>query len=105
MVTETRATIQQMGQRFAEQVREREDADRLWVSRHRDEVEVWLLTKPIEMETERAFYSAAMMLYEWFPKAHIAFHLLNPRHFQGVSEDGLLSILPENADEVSLRAA
>jgi len=94
-----------MGQRFADQVRGRDDAHRLWLSNHRDEVEVWLLTKPIDMESERVFYSAAMMLYEWFPNAHITFHLLNPRHFEDVSEDGLLSVLPESAAEVPLRAA
>ncbi len=68
---------------FAELVRE-EPAARILYYRQSGEIsEFWLITEPIDVETERRVRTIRRALFERFPETLFEFQLINPR----LSED------------------
>lgn len=75
-----------VGSRFAEEVRQDPRAQGVWTRAVRDYIEVWLLTEPIDAETERHFYALGASLDRWFMETYIQFYLVNPRLFSEETE-------------------
>ncbi len=73
----------------------------LWVSADHEGLHFWVLTDPIDAETERRLYELADALDEHFPGVVFQLHVLNPRHFRGTVRD----VVPAGAKEIPLRAA
>ena len=77
-------------------------ARRLWAWAYRDYVELWLLTDPIDTDTELHLYGVSFELYDRYPKTDIRFHLLNPRYFEELDPD---LVIPPGAEEIPLHPA
>jgi hypothetical protein len=74
----------------------------LWWTAHRGVLTFWVLTKPIDTETQQHIYERTAVLYELFPSVEFAVHVLNPEW----DEDGdALSALPDHAQPIPLPAA
>lgn len=103
MAISQHVTAQDVGRRFADEVRQDSVAQGVWTRAVRDYIEVWLLTEPIDAETERYFYAAGALLHHWFPGAYIRFRLVNPRPFD---EDTELvgDVIPSQAESIWLRS-
>lgn len=74
-------TAHDVGRRLADEVRQDPAAQGVWTRAVRDYIELWLLTDPIDAETERRFYALDAPLQRFFPNTYINFHLVNPRLF------------------------
>ena len=70
-----------MAQRFADAVREMPAALDLYYQQYRGVAEFWLVTSPIDVQTQMEFYGASQLLYDQFPEVPIDFHVINPSHF------------------------
>lgn len=95
-------TTQDTGRTFAQMVRDEQAALRLWARHHRDYLEFWLLTVPIDADTERRLYAAGVELRDRFPEVNIRVRILNPRFFE---HDDLTELVPAGAEEIPLRPA
>ena len=73
----------------------------LWVTADHEGLHFWLMTDPIDAETERRLYELADALDERFPDATFQLHVLNPRHYTGSARDAV----PAGAAEVPLCVA
>lgn len=103
MAISQQATAQDVGRRFADAVRQDPVAQGVWTRAVRDYIEVWLLTEPIDAETERRLYGLSASLDRWFPETYIQFYLVNPRLF---SEDTELigDVIPSTAVSIWRRS-
>lgn len=81
MAISQQATAQDVGRRFAEEVRQDPAVQGVWARAVRDYIELWVLTDPIDAETERRLYALDAPLQRWFPTTYIYFYLVNPRLF------------------------
>ena len=92
-----------VGRRFADEVRQDPAAQGVWTRAVRDYIELWLLTEPIDAETERRFYAVGASIHHWFPGAYVHFHLVNHRLFD---EDTELvgDVIPSQAESIWLRS-
>ncbi len=102
MAVTDRATLAEIGQTYAAAVRDEPTAKQLWAGSHRDYFELWLVTDPIDADTERRFYKAELVLHDRYPEAYIRFHVLNPGHFDPFEPADLI---PTYAEEIPLRHA
>lgn len=92
-----------VGRRLADEISQDPAARGLWARNVRDYVELWLLTEPIDADTERRLYSVAASLYDWFPGAYIRFSVVNPRLFDEETEL-VGDVIPSKADSIWLRS-
>lgn len=92
-----------VGRRFADEVRQDPVAQGVWTRAVRDYIEVWLLTDPIDADTERRLYALDGPLQRWFPNTFINFHLVNPRLFDENTEI-LGDVIPSTAEPIWRRA-
>jgi len=102
MAIADRATLADIAETYANAIREEAAAKRLWASSHRDYFELWLVTEPIDADTQRQLYTAELVLYDRFPDVFLSVHVLNPRHF-GDSDPA--EMIPPDAIEIPLRPA
>jgi hypothetical protein len=103
MTISPHVTAQDVGRRFVEEVRQDPVAQGVWVRAVRDYIEVWLLTDPIDAETERHFYGLSALLDRWFPETYIQFYHVNPRLFSEETE--LVGhVIPLTADSIWRRS-
>ncbi len=100
MAIEQAATAAEIARAFADLVRHEESARRLWVSTHRDYMELWLLTDSIDAEEEHRFYEADACLWDRFPEAYVRLHIVNPRTTEPFNPD---AVAPKGAEEIPLR--
>lgn len=101
MAVKHSTSAQAIGRAFAKLLRGEASARRLAVRAVRDYVEVWLLTEPIDGETERRLYNAGGAIHDHFPEARIRFHVVNPRHYE---DSGTLPPVPDEAEDIPLRS-
>ena len=94
------ANLSNIGETLVTLLQGKPEALRLWADTNRDEIEFWLLTEPIPIDTERDLYGVATELHDHFPESFIEFHLVNPRHFQDFD---VTEIVPTSAQEIRLR--
>lgn len=92
---------QEIGRTFAQAI-QGEPIRGLWVRTVRGYVELWLLTAPVDLATERRLHTATRSLIEKFPKANFRLRVVNPRHAEP-SEDPR-TIIPTDAELVDLAA-
>lgn len=85
---------------LAEAIRDEPAAKRLWVSTHRDRVELSILTEPIDSDTELRLYRAGLVLHDRFPDAYFLIDVINPDHFARLD---LEMLLPQGAREIPLQ--
>jgi hypothetical protein len=103
MAVVNQLTAEYVGRTFAEMVRGEQAVQRLWARhQHRDYFEFWLLTTPIEAETERRIYDAGGALRKQFSEANIRLRILNPRFFD---QEDLSEQVPAGAEEIPLHQA
>lgn len=100
MAVTDQVTAREMGQAYAELVRGEATAKRLWVSTSCCEVNLWLLTEPIDHDAELRLYGAGIRLYDRFETGAFL-HVLNPALSEG-SWDPTATI-PREAEEIRLR--
>jgi hypothetical protein len=74
----------------------------LWMTAHRGVLTFWILTRPIDFETQQALYERTAVLYEQFPGVEFVVHVLNPEWFTG---GNALSALPPEAQQLALPTA
>jgi len=74
----------------------------LWVTTHRGAIRFWILTSPIDAETETRLYERTARLYDQFPDLLFDVHILNPDWFAG---GDALSALPRDAQPISLASS
>jgi hypothetical protein len=97
-----RATAHELGRRFAEAVGGEPAVRGLWVTSHRDYVELWLVTESTDADTERRLYGLVSRLYERSPDANVRLYVISPDMFQGQAID---SVIPRRAEEIPLSAS
>lgn len=100
MVLTNPIDVDLMARRFSEAVRDNEAAEDLWLLVRPDVVELWLVTKPIDLDQELFFYRASQSLYRHFPASRVVFHLVNPAMF---SPFVLEHIIPAGVERRPLR--
>ena len=107
MAIKDQVTVQDIGRSYAEAVRGQPTAKRLWVSTGPDYVALWLLTKPVDMDTRRRFFVPVADMYDRFPDAHMRFHVIDPSEYDGLDleHDGpdLDRVRPADAVEIPLQ--
>ncbi len=86
-----------MAQRYADAVREMPSALDLYYQQYRGVAEFWLVTSPIDVDTELKFYEASNVLYKQFPDTLIDFHVINPDHYAPFD---LSMILPKGVSRI-----
>ena len=100
MAIKDEVTAQEIGRSYAAAVSREPTAQRLWVSSHRDYIELWLLSEPIDMDTRRRFFEPVAEMHDRFPDANARFHVINPSEYDGLD---LRMVLPADAAEIPLR--
>ncbi|TVR71578.1 MAG: hypothetical protein EA415_11100 [Sphaerobacteraceae bacterium] len=104
MITDNVIGARDVGKTFAEAVREDPDAVTVWAGRHRDVFEIWLLTRAIDAEHERALYARVAAVHDAFPNALTRVYLLNPASVEDVDEETLVAEnVPDYAEEIFSR--
>jgi hypothetical protein len=89
---------EELGRRLAEVLARPEGIVRgLWMTTRRGTVTVWILTRPIDSDTRQHLYERTAVLYEFFPEAELAVHVLNPEWFK---DGDALSALPPDAQPI-----
>jgi hypothetical protein len=101
MAVLSQVDAREVARSFAGLARAEPAALRLWFSIHRGVVKLWLLTEPIEAETERGLYALMQAIYERFPDADIRLHLVNPRLFDAPDP---VRLIPSDAEEAPFRS-
>jgi hypothetical protein len=96
MVAHQETRPEDIGIRLAELLHEQaSDVVRgLWMAVHPGEITFWILTTPIDTDTQERLYEQAAALYDQFPDALLDFHILNPQWYEG---GDALSQLPPDA--------
>jgi hypothetical protein len=74
----------------------------LWMTRDRDVITFWVLTCPLETDTQLTLYEHSAALYDELPGIVFEIHVLNPAWF---AEGDALSALPPDAQSIPLPAA
>ena len=99
----------EMVRTFAEAIKDEPSVRRFWawtepsyIEPGRDYVELWLLTDPIDPETDRRLGMAAMRLHERFPEDYIRMHTMTTEMLGGREPAGAIR---EGAVEIPLRSA
>ncbi len=95
-------TLFEVGRTFAQAVRDEPAVKSLWASAHRDYFELWLVTAPVDADTERRLYGLIELLFEAFPDARIRLHVINREAFEDFE---LTSIVPRGAENIPLRSS
>jgi hypothetical protein len=103
MAISQHVTAQDVGHRFADEVRQEPVAQGVWTRAVRDYIELWFLTDPIDADTERRLYGVGASLHQWFPCAYINFYLVNPRLFDDDTEL-VGDVIPSQAELIWLRS-
>jgi hypothetical protein len=85
--------------RVAELVREEPSVRSLYYRQSGEVAEFWLLSEPIDRETERQVRQIRRTLFDKFPDALFEFHLINPRLSEGLDPPVLI---PEDATLVTM---
>ena len=80
MALTTQTYAEQVGRAYAEAVRGHEAVLELWVTSVPGCVRVWMVTPPIDADTERSLHGLSRAVYERFGKADFMLLILNPRH-------------------------
>jgi hypothetical protein len=96
------STAREIGQAFADAVRQESSARRLWVSVHESTVSLWLLTSVLDVDAERALYPLVDATEQAAAGTMVRLHVLNPR-FGDLSD--ICATVPPDAVEIPLRAA
>jgi hypothetical protein len=99
MVAHQDTRPEELGRQLAELLRDhaRDTVRGLWMAVHPGEITFWILTTPIDTDTQERLYEQAAALYEQFPDAAVDFHILNPHWYEG---GDVLSQLPPDARPV-----
>ena len=85
--------------RFAELARKESSVRSLYYRPSGEVSEFWLLTEPIDVETERRVRQIRHTIFDTFPDTLFEFHLINPR----LSEDlDPRVLIPEDATLVTM---
>ena len=100
MAITTETYAEQLGSALVGAAQDRDEVLEVWVSTRTDGVDLWLLTSPIELDTERRLYGLLDTLYAQFDGTGFDLHVLNPRYFRGDPR----SALPQHAVKFLLRA-
>jgi hypothetical protein len=74
----------------------------LWMTTDRGGITFWILTGPIDPDTQDRLYERTVKLYDQFPDLLFDVHILNPEWFAG---GDALSALPHDAQPIPLPAA
>ncbi len=101
MTAATSDTRQEMERTLAQVVSREPAVSELWASADHEGLHFWLVTTPLDAETERGLYELADALDERFPSVAFHLHVLNPRYYTGSARDAV----PAGAGEIPLRAA
>ncbi len=79
----TKTYAEQVGRAYAEAARGNEAVLELWVSAVPGNVHVWMITPPIDADTELELHRLSGGVYDHFGKADFQLHILNPRNYPG----------------------
>jgi hypothetical protein len=79
MVSTRAATAEEIAQYLLEIAEDRSVICRLWTRDADGVAELWLLTEPIDVETETRLRSVRQQIQENFPATRFTIRLLNPR--------------------------
>jgi hypothetical protein len=91
-----------LGVAFAQIIRSEPEVERLWVSEHRGEFRLWVLTTPLDGAGERHLHRLEGNLHDQFPEASFFLVILNPRYFEDLVPD---ETVPHGSEEIALLAA
>lgn len=104
MIAGNSVTPAQVGRIFAGLVKHDPGVRKIWVRRHRDVFEVWVLTENIGPEHERVLLRAANDLQREFPDSYLDIRLINPRYYELESVEEIeAELLPRDADLIMSR--
>lgn len=101
MALTTQTYAEQLGRAFAEAARGETDIVELWVSTRPGGVDLWVLTKPMDISAERNVHRFTDVLYARFKSDDFLVYTVNPRHFR----DGGRSAIPGHAVQIPLHTA
>jgi hypothetical protein len=101
MALTTQTYAEQVGRAYAEVARGETVIRELWVSTVPGHVDLWLVTRDIEAETERQLHRLTGRLYDRFGKADFQLHIVNPRYFGG----DVQGVVPHDAMRIPLDPA
>jgi hypothetical protein len=93
-------TISEIGRSFAERIRAESSPRALRVRAHRETVELWLVTAPVDYDTVHRIHEAGIALEEQFPDVELRLHVLNARNYPGTDP---ATLIPAGAEEIPLR--
>lgn len=93
---------QTLGVAFAEIIRGEPEVQRLWVSEHRGQFRLWVLTTPLDGAGELGLHRLEGELHDQFPEASFFLVILNPRYFEDLVPD---EMVPVGSEEIALRVA
>ena len=94
MVIAKHVSAAEMARRFAEAVKDEPAARQLWFRQLGPLSEFWLVTDPIDLETESRIRKAGRLLSRYFPNALIDFQVINPDLSRSEDQDPRI---PSNA--------
>jgi hypothetical protein len=87
MVAANQVNVIEMARRFAEAVKDEPAARALWFRQLGSIAELWLVTDPVDLETETRIRKAGRLLFTYFPDALIDFQLINPALSASADQD------------------
>jgi hypothetical protein len=71
----------------------------LWMTTRPGVLTFWVLTQPIDAETQRCLYERTAVLYDQFPDIAFEVHILNPEWYEG---GDAAAELPQDAHRIAL---
>ena len=99
MVAARRLSLDNVGDVFADALRDVPVASSAWVSSQHEGYDLWLLVEPIDLGEEQNLCAVVDPLNEHFPSTSFTLHVLNPRTFSKLVPE---TIVPSRARRVPL---
>lgn len=103
MAVTRQVDAQTVGQMYANLVRDDPAVRGVYVLENADCVELWVLTRHIEIDDEERYYGAGVALQGEIPDTYVMIRLANPRHFSP-GYDLKANVIPSGAIAIPLAA-
>jgi len=100
MTTNVATSPDTIAREFADALRNESGIDQLWVRPYYDRLELWVILKPVEDDTERRVAEAFMSLVERYPIASLRPRFLHPLDF--IPGIDLAAEVPSGARQIAL---
>ena len=105
MVVSQHTTARAMGAYLEKQLQGEPGLRSLWVWKHPERVELWLVTDVLDADDELRLYATASKLYAAFQGQYFEFHILSLKYFDFSDISDLRELIPADAEPVPLSTA